>query len=386
MRTRSFKSLLLGLIMVLSIAGCGNVTTSSNNSTLPNEGEILKLGVITPLTGRGAAYGEQQHDAIALAVDLINQEGGIDGKIKIEMIEEDDKTDPSVGVTVAKKLIEQEKVSVVAGSAASLVTLAFMQVNEQYKVPLVNTFAGSPKITESGYEYVWRVGFTDVYLDVETVKNLIEKKGWKTFAFLVENSDYGIPPTKAAAEKVKELGGEVVAYESYNPGETDFKAQLSKIKNLNPDVLFTHGYYTEGSIIARQVQELGIESQLVVNMGQGIPKYVELAGEASEGVIFPTFWLPDKEDERSVKFVEEFQKRYNREPGAFEAAAFETIYVIAEAVKKGGGTQPEQIQEGLKQVNGMNSLLGEIKFNEKNQNETDIKMGVFRNGKIESYF
>lgn len=387
---KKLRILILLLLSFLLLVGCGGnqgttgQTSNTNNGTEEaSEKKQLRLGLISSTTGRGAAYGMAQDDATALAIEEINNNGGIDG-IEILAFHEDDQTDPSKGVTVAKKLIEQDKVDVIVGSSASLVTLAFTQVNQQAKVPLVNAMAGSPKITDEGYEYVWRVGYTDLYLDEKAVEHLIENDGHKSFAFLVENSDYGVPPTEAASKKVEELGGTVLAYETYNPGETDFKAQLSKIKDLSPDVIFTHGYYTEGSIIARQIRELGIQAQLVVNQGQGVETFAELAREAAEGVIFPTSWLPN-EDERSKAFEEAFRAKYNREPGGFEVSSYETIYVVAEAVRKGGGTSSEQIQEGLKQINGLETLMGPLNFNEKNQNESEVKLGIFRNGKIEIY-
>jgi branched-chain amino acid transport system substrate-binding protein len=173
-----------------------------------------------------------------------------------------------------------------------------------------------------------------------------------------------------------------LAYEEYNRGETDFKAQLSKIKNAKPDVLFLHGYYTEGSIIARQVKELGIDAALVVNMGQGVPKYAELAGAAAEGVVFPTSWLPGLSDERSKNFEAGFKKKYNAEPGAFEAGSYEAVYTLAEAIKKGGGTSSDQIQAGLKQLAGFNTLLGKVNFDPKNQNDGEVRLATFKGGKI----
>src|SRR5690606_25983754 len=140
--------------------------------------------------------------------------------------------------------------------------------------------------------------------------------------------------------------------EEYNRGETDFKAQLSNIKETNPEVIFVHGYYTEGSIIARQIKELGIDAVLIVNMGQGVPKFVELAGEAANGAVFPTTWLPGLDNEKSRRFEEAFKAKYKHEPGAFEAGTYDAIYTVVEAAKRGGGSEPEQIQEGLSKLEG----------------------------------
>ncbi len=343
--------------------------------------DTLSIGIIESISGPAAAYGEAHHTATQLALEEINKAGGFNGQ-PVEFHAEDDRSDPAAGINAAKKLIAQRKVDAIVGSDASLVTIAFSKENEKYEVPLVNGMAGSPTITEQGYKYTWRINMTDSQLDEKAVEHFINNAGKKKFAFLVENPDYGIPPTKAAADKVKAMGGEVTAYEQYNRGETDFKAQLSNIKDTAPEVLFVHGYYTEGSIIARQVKQLGINAQLIVNMGQGVPKFIELAGDAAEGAVFPTTWIPGLEDERSKNFEAAFKAKYGYEPGAFEAGSYDAVYTVLEAAKLGGGATSEQIQEGLKKLGGFNTLLGKINFDEKNQNNGEVRLATFSSGKI----
>lgn len=343
--------------------------------------DTLKIGIIESISGAAAAYGENHRKGTRLAIEEINSAGGFNGK-PIEFQAEDDRSDPAAGINAAKKLIAQQKVNAIVGSSASLVTIAFTKENERYKVPAVNGMAGSPTITEQGYKYTWRVNMTDAQLDMKAVEYFINEKNVKQFAFLVENSDYGKPPTQAAAEHIKGMGGTVTSYEEYNRGETDFKAQLSKIKDTSPEVIFVHGYYTEGSIIARQIKELGINTLLIVNMGQGVPKFVELAGDAANGAVFPTTWLPGLDNEKSKNFEAAFKAKYDQEPGAFEAGSYDAIYTIVEAAKRGGGSDPKQIQAGLQKLEGYEVLLGNLKFNEKNQNSGEVRLATFADGKI----
>jgi branched-chain amino acid transport system substrate-binding protein len=382
-QNKVFASSLMVVALSVAIAGCNKSSNTPNSATSSGGSgkEALRIGVIQSATGGAAAYGDAHTKGTQLAFEEINKAGGVNG-MPLQVFIEDDKSDPATGINDAKKLISQDKVNAIVGSDASLVTIAFSKENEKSKVPLVNGMAGSPTITEQGYKYTWRINVTDSQLDVKTIEHYMTKLGKKKFAFLAENSDYGKPPTKAAVEKIKELGGEVLAYEEYNRGETDFKAQLTNIKNTNPEVVFLHGYYTEGSIIARQIKELGIKSDLIINMGQGVPKYVELAGAAAEGAVFPTTWVPGLTDERSKKFEAAFRAKFNAEPGAFEAGSYEAVYTVIEAVKKGGGVSSEQIQTGLKQLSGFNTLLGKMKFNEKNQNDGEVRFATFKGGKI----
>jgi branched-chain amino acid transport system substrate-binding protein len=343
-------------------------------------GEPLKIGIIESFSGAAAAYGEEHHRGTQLALEEINQAGGFNGQ-PVQAFVEDDRSDPAAGINAAKKLIGQRKVSAIVGSDASLVTIAFSKENEKAKVPMVNGQAGSPVVTEQGYKYVWRVNVTDLQLDTKAVAQYL-KMGKKKFAFLVENSDYGKPPTKAASDTIKAGGGEVTAYEQYNRGEADFKAQLTNIKNTHPDVLFVHGYYTEGSIIARQIKELGITAQVVVNMGQGVPKFAELAGPAAEGIVFPTHWLAGLPDERSKRFEAAFQAKYKAQPDGYEASTYVAVYTVLEAAKQGGGSSAANVQAGLLKLKNFDTVIGVIKFDAKNQNDGVVRFATFKNGKI----
>lgn len=376
MKTKMKKLGVLSLaaLVAVSIAACGDKQSVQSSG--------LKLGIIESLTGPASAYGEAHNKGTRLAVEMINKQGGVNGK-PIEVFAEDDKSDPATGINSAKKLLSQKNVDVIAGSPASLVTIAFSKENEKAKVPLVVGVAGSPTITNQNFSYVWRVNVTDNQLDVKMVDYFIKEKGMKRFAFFAENSDYGKPPTKAAAEEVKKLGGEVVAYEEYNRGETDFKAQLTNIRNAKADVLLVHGYYTEGSIIARQKLELGINSQFLVNMGQGVPKFAELAGAAaSDGVVYPTNWISGLPGDNQLQFKKAFKEKYGTDASAFDAAAYSAIETIAKAAKLGGGNSAAEIQKGMGMLSGTETLLGPLAFDANRQNDGIVHLAKFKNGKI----
>ncbi len=346
-----------------------------------DDAKELRIGFIESITGPAASYGEEHTQGTQLAIEEINKNGGFNGQ-PVVAIREDDKSDPASSITSAKKLIIQENVDAIVGSSASLVTLAFSKENEKYEVPLVNGMAGSPKITEQGYDYTWRIKITDQQTDTKAVEYFIKEKGAKSIGFLVENSDYGKPPTKAAAKRAEELGAKVVAYEEYNRGDIDFKAQLSKIKDKQPDLLFVHGYYTEGSIIARQIKALGIKSQVIVNEGQGLPKFAELAGDAANGIVFPTTWLVGLSDARSKHFEQAYEKKWGQKPGAFAAGSYEAVFTVLEAAKRGGGATRNQIQVGLGKLDGFDTLLGEIHFDKNNQNDGQVRLAHFVDGVV----
>lgn len=374
MNILSKKLIISASIAAMSVMSQGVVAADTG----PDE---LVIGFIESITGPAASYGEEHTQGTQLAIEEINKNGGYNGK-PVVAVREDDKSDPASSITSAKKLITQKKVDAIVGSSASLVTLAFSKENEKYKVPLVNGMAGSPKITEQGYDYTWRIKITDQQTDTKAVEHFVQDKGAKTIGFLVENSDYGKPPTKAAAQRAEELGATVVAFEEYNRGDIDFKAQLSKIREHQPDLLFVHGYYTEGSIIARQIKDLGITAQLIVNEGQGLPKFAELAGDAANGVVFPTTWLVGLSDERSQNFEQAYEAKWGQKPGAFAAGSYEAVFTVLEAANRGGGATSSQIQAGLGQLDGFDTLLGEIHFDDKHQNDGAVRLAHFVDGVV----
>ncbi|SUV86668.1 binding-protein-dependent transport protein [Bordetella pertussis] len=362
----------------VALAGCGQKEEQAAAGATP-----LRIGIIESVTGPAASYGDAHNKGTRLAVEEINKAGGFNG-VPLEVHGEDDKSDPATSINAAKKLITQRKVDAIVGSAASLVTIAFSKENEKYKVPLVNGMAGSPIITEQGFQYTWRIKITDNQLDTKAIEHYVQNKNARKVAFLAENSDYGKPPTKAAADRARELGAEVVAYEEYNRGETDFKAQLTNIRDRAPDVLFVHGYYTEGSIIARQIRELGLKTAAHRQRGPGRAQVPGAGWRRGRGRRVPHH-LAAGPERRALQAVRD------RLPGTLQQpcparstpVSYEAVYTVVEAARKGGGTKPEQIQAGLAQLQGFETLLGPVRFDKKNQNDGSIRLARFNNGKIE---
>ena len=340
----------------------------------------MKLGLIWSDTGPAAAFGKLHHDGTMLAIDEINESGGILGH-PIEPYHLDDRTDPTVGIDAAKRLIARNKVDAIIGSSASLVTIAFARVNEENKVPLINAMAGSPKVTGQGFKYSWRILGNANQETEQLAELLLKNPKFRRFACIAENSDYGIGPANAFADRVRKLGGEVTAFELENRGDNDFKPQLSKIKASNPDVIFIQTYYIEAGIIARQARELGIKAQFSLCSGLGFPEFSKLAGDAAAGALYVSNWSPLFTDDKSVKFRESFKKKWGYVPSSgMEAVCYDTVHVVAEAARLGGGVGRQHIQDGLGKLNAedFKILLGTVNFDENNQNRVQIHLGVFK--------
>jgi branched-chain amino acid transport system substrate-binding protein len=323
--------------------------------------ETIKLGAVQPLTGGASFFGQTVKGGLALGVEDINSRGGINGK-KLEIIFYDSTSKPPIAATLAQRLIYEDKVPVVIGSASSLDTLAMMEVTEKSKFVLMVPSGASPLITGKGYKWVWRLALTDKLGAACLGKFIIQKPEWKRIAILYENTEYGRPPSELVAGIIKQSSGkQLVTMESYNRGDTDFHGQLLKIRGQNPDLLLTWGYYTEAALIARQVKEVALNVQLLGNQSLGQTEYLELAGPAANGVLYlsstSSYYNPDP---RMQAFGKRYVDRFNRIPTDSSIDGYDGITVLAEVLRK-AGTDPQKMQSALN-TSTFKGIGGDIKF------------------------
>ncbi len=328
----------------------------------------IKVGTVQPLSGGGSLFGLTTRQGITMAFDDINSKGGVNGQ-KLDLIAYDSTTKPPVAATSSQRLIFEDKVVLILGSGSSLDNLAMMEVTETGKFPLLIPSSASPKITSLGYKWVWRMSL----IDSATAKMLAEyankKPNWIRIAFLHENTDYGRPPIeilKGIFEKTK--GRQVVAHETYNKGDTDVSAQLLKIKSAGPDVVITWGYYTEGALIARQAQQIGLKAQLFGNQGLAFPEYLQLAGPAAEGVMLIESTSSGLNPDPKIQaFAKRYEAKFNRAVYNSSVDGYDGGMVVEEVFKK-VGIKPDAIQKALNTMT-FQGIAGPIKFDSTGQAE-----------------
>ncbi len=326
--------LLIVLSLVLGgLAGCGK-----------KEPATIKIGIFSPTTGFAAADGTSALHAAELAVKFINEAGGINGK-KIELIHYDDAAKPDQAVSVAHKLIEQDKVVAAISGSYSGATRAAAAVFQEAGVPMISAYAVHPDITKTG-DMIFRVG---ALADVEGRAGgalVVDKLGAKRVAILTIDNDFGRALTEGFKAYAIPKGVEIVLEEKYPLGETDFRPLLEKIKEANPDVIWATAYYAEAANLVRQAKEAGVTAQIVGQEGYDSPKFIELAGDAAEGVIIVTDLNRDSDREIVQKFLSEYKKAYNLDADMVGASAFDAVQVLAYAIEK-GGTDPQKIVEAI---------------------------------------
>jgi branched-chain amino acid transport system substrate-binding protein len=375
---------LAGMIVGLMVGGA--VTGAYAQDT-------IKIGVTEPMTGAFAASGNYVVQGAKIAEDEINKAGGVLGK-KIELVIEDNKSNPTEAVSTVEKLIQKDKVPVIIGAWSSTLTLAVMPKLEEYKVPLIVETSSSGKITTSGNPYVFRISPTSA-MEAQNFQPLVKKLDIKKADFLYTNNDFGIGSAQEFAKMLKDQGVTIGVMETMDPKATDFSAQLAKIKASGADTLFVTTAVEQLTIILKQAKEQQLKVRLISCGGSNSPEQlVEQAGEAANGTYHTTFvppWFPEviKNPDVAKRYMDEWKKRNYNVGGLTEGfRGFDAVYVAVAAIKAAGKADPEAIRKALWDVK-VKGVYGDISFTkqgpagkESGQNIPNVYLVTINNGKV----
>ena len=327
--------------------------------------EPIKLGAIEVLTGPNNRYGLPAQRAFDLAVDEINKAGGVLGGRPLAIAYEDSAGNKDQAMNAARKLIGRDKVPLILGPTLSNEMFAVGPVVNERKIPIIGTSTTASGITAIG-PWVFRTAMPESDVIPVTLKAARDRLGIKKVVVMYANDDAF---TKSAYDVMKDslakLGVETLATETFSGKDTDFTAQLTKAKNLNPDAIVVSGHVDAASGIILQGRQLGIDKKVRFIGGNGFnsPKLAEIAGAAADGTLVGSPWFIAKKDEVNQKFVKAFHAKYGDEPDQFAAQAYDTMYLVAKAINAANGTDPEKLREALQSVKN-NGVMGPFSFTE----------------------
>ena len=355
--------------------------------------EPIRIGVTQPLTGAFAASGNYVAQGAKLAEEAINASGGVLGR-KIQLIIEDNKSNPTETVATAEKLIAKDKVPVMMGAWSSTLTLAVMPKLMEYQVPMLVETSSSGKITTSGNPYIFRISPTSE-MEAKAFARYLKPLGIKKADFLATNNDFGLGASKEFADMAKANGVQVGVVETMDPKATDFSAQLAKIKASGGDTLFVTTAVEQATLILRQAKEQQVKARIITTGGSVSPdQLIQQAGAAANGsihVVFFTPWFPDavKNPDVAKKFVAAWNAKSYAAGGLTEGfRGWDGIYTLAEAIKLAGKAEPAAIQKALwnVKVKGINGDIAFIKQGpagqESAQNVPSVYLVKIENGKV----
>ena len=344
---KTFLKKSVGIIttMVLTmsmIAGCSETSKAGTAS-----GDTIKLGGVFPITGDVPALGAAMDNGAKLAIKEINAAGGVLGK-KLELTVEDDQNQAATAPNAITKLIEQDKVKAVIGTYASKCSIPMAAVAKQAKVVMITPGSTNEKVTTEGGEYVFRACFIDPLQGKIGAKFAAENLKAKKVAMLYDvGNDYCVGISKEFKANFESSGGTIAYEKTYNTGESDFKAFLTEIKELNVDVLYLPDNYSTVGLIAKQAKEVGIKAALLGSDSWSDPGLVQVGGDAIEGAYFTDHVSLKSDNETIKKFVSSYKAEYNTDPSAFSVLTYDSVYIIAEAIKAAGSTDEAAIKDAM---------------------------------------
>lgn len=379
MKKFSFLFASIFLLAACGPAASGSVSEGGNKV----EGNTIKIGMNMELSGDFSAYGNVEKEGIKLAVEEINEAGGILDK-QLELIEKDNKSEIGEATSVAANLTAKDKVVAVIGSATSGATKAAIPNMTKAAVPVITPSGTDDSITvvnDKVQEYIFRACFQDMFQGVILANFAQDNLNAKSVVIIGDNSsDYAIGLTKSFKGTYK---GKIAKEETFTAGDKDFQATLTKIKNLDYDVLYIPGYYSEAGLIIKQAREMGITKPILGADGFGDQKLVEIAGAKNVSDVYYTGHFSEKAPatDKVKPFVESFKKKYNKQPSAFNALGYDSVYMLKQAMEDKNSADSKDITAGLASLKDFVGVTGKMTIDKEHNPEKSVVVLGLTEGK-----
>lgn len=376
MRVSTFG--LLAIVWCFMIgAGCGWAANGA-----------IKVGAVLPMTGEQAKFGEIEKNSLLMGLEEINKAGGVNGR-QIELLIEDDTGKPDVGRSAVEKLISQDNVVAITGGYSSSVTYAVCAVAQQRKVPFLVTTGSADKITEQGWDYVFRIAPPVSEYPKALNSFLSDVVKPQTVAILYENTLFGQSGAKKFSQQCEKSGMKVLVKEGYEAGAVDFKPLLIKVKAAKPDFVYMVSYVMDAALLMRQSKELNFNPKLFVGGGAGftLPEFAKNAGAAAEYVFSADLWSSQLPYPGAKEYFDNYRKRFGGATEYHGAEAYGCIQVVADALKRAKEITPSAVRESMAATDLM-TAFGPVKFvsygKKKQQNDLPTYLVQWQKGILET--
>ena len=347
------------LMMFTLLAGCSKGTTTDKTA---NKSDTIKLGFLGAKTGSVANYGIPGEKGMKMAIDELNAKGGILGK-QVEGIYDDNKGESSEIANITTKYITKDKVVALVGDPCTGLTKVAADIAQKNKVVIFSAGATGAGVVEIG-DYVFRNTLLDSVAAPAVVDWMINKKGWKNLAVITSaNNGYSTALTPIFKQAITAKGGKIVLEDSINDGETDFTAQVTKLKNAKADALVFTGYYTEAALIMNEAKKKNLDIVLVGGDGLYGQDLVKLGGAAvQEKVIFYAGFSTDQPSTETAKFLEAYRAKYNEDPDMFSAQYYDAVMILAKAMETAKSADPTVFKNELAKLKDYPGVSGVTTF------------------------
>ncbi|MFK3737914.1 ABC transporter substrate-binding protein [Massilia sp. TN1-12] len=347
--------------------------------------EPIRIGVAGPFTGGSAPMGVSMRDGVKLAVAEINAKGGVLGR-PLQMVERDDEAKPERGVQIAQELINKEKVVATVGYINTTVALASQRFYQQARIPVLNNVATGSVITQQFAKqpenYIFRNSASDAIQSVMIVEEAVTRRGFKKVAILADSTSYGQLGREDLEKALEKKGIKPVAVEKYNLKDVDMTPQLLKARQAGAEAVLTYGIGPELAQIANGMEKLNWKVPMIGSWTLAMANFIDNAGKNAEGTRMPQAFIQEPDTPRRKAFIDAYVKAYNppggRMPSAVSAAqGYDSVYLLAAAIKQAGSTEGPKIREALENLNGQ--VEGVVTTYNKPYSKTDHEAINFEN-------
>lgn len=370
---RSVFSLFLLVIFLLTL-----------NGMVLAQDDVVKLGFFAPITGPAAADGESALNSAKLAVEVINEKGGLDGK-KVELVEYDDHLDSKQSVSIAQKLTTRDNVVAVVSGSYSGTTRPAATIYQNAQIPMISAYAIHPDIPKTG-DYIFQQSFPGPVQGKVGGYMAVDDLGAQKIAILYVDNDFGSTLNENFQKYVEEKGAEIVYVDSFGIGEREFNPVLTKINNLQPDLIYVVAYAGEGAAIMRQSVDAGIEAQILGTEGMdSTTQFLQVAGDAAEDLIITTNLNRESEEEQVQDYITRYTQKYGFAPDMVGASTYDGFMLLAHVIRE-VGTDPADIKDAMYEVENYMTNTGLLyRYTDIGEAIKPVQVQIVKDGEFKYY-
>lgn len=322
--------------------------------------ETVKIGLSAPITGDYAEYGENFEYSVKLAADEINEEGGIRGR-EIEIEVRDSEGDPARAAAIAQEFTNDSDIVAEIGDFTSTACLAAAPIYEQAGMVQLSPTSSHPDFASSG-DYMFGIVGTQSAEGPFNVEEIAQGYlGLDSVSVVYINNDWGVATMENFVDAAEENGLEVTGTESFSEGETDFSALLTNLERDNPEGIYIAAMYNEASQVAKDIDRMDWDVEMLAPSSVFSTEFIELAGEAGEGLVTNTFFSLIDETPKVQEYIENFKERADRNPNLHAAVAYDSMYILADAIER-AGFERSDIRDALAETEDFVGVTGAIEF------------------------
>ena len=379
---KKFLALALSLSMMLGLAACGSSSGSGDSGSASTE--PIKIGFFAPITSAAAsADGESAKNSVELAVKIVNDAGGINGR-PVELVIYDDALDTSQATSIAEKLTTKDGVVAAVSGSYSGPTRVAAPIFQAAGIPLVSAYAVHPDVVNAG-DFVFSQSFPGSVQGRGAGYAAVDVLGAKTVSIVAVDLDFGTEQAAAFKAYAESKGVQILSEDYVAMADNEFASIVTKIKGLNPDLIYMPNYYGHASEVLKQCSVQGVDAIVLGSEGADSWQFLDTAGEYAEGFIITTNMNRDSEDAAVQEYIKLYTETYNMVPGMVGASAYDAMQILCEAIKA-AGTEPEAIKTAIAGMKDIDTVTGKLfYYNEAGSAVKPVQLQQVKDGAFHYY-